>query len=143
MEPVRIIEEPEVARCYDAISELRPHLTPESFLAKAKRQMAHGYRLAAVHADQGPFPAVAGFRLLENLGWGRFLYVDDLVTRSSDRRAGHADSLVAFLLKLAEEENCDQLHLDSGHQRHDAHAFYLRMGLRITGHHFAVEIKRP
>ena len=138
-----MVEEPEVARCFDAISELRPHLTFESFVAKAKRQMGQGYRLAAVDAGQGPFPAVAGFRFVENLGWGRFLYVDDLVTRSSERRAGHAEALYRFLLNLAREEGCVQLHLDSGHQRYDAHAFYLAQGMRISGHHFTVEIKGP
>lgn len=143
MASVRIIEAEEIARCYEAVSELRPGLTPEAFLEKARRQTEQGYRLAVVNADQGPFPAVAGFRILENLGWGRFLYIDDLVTRACERRAGHAESLMAFLTRFAEENACDQLHLDSGHQRHDAHAFYLRMGLRITGHHFAVQINRP
>lgn len=140
---VRILAEQEIARCFDAISELRPHLTPETFLARAAGQMGQGYSLAAVDAGSGPFPAVAGFRFLENLGWGRFLYIDDLVTLSSARRQGYAESLFAFLMNLARDRDCDQLHLDSGHQRHDAHAFYLREGMRISGHHFAVQIKSP
>lgn len=140
---VRILEEPEVARCFDAISELRPHLTPETFFARARSQMGQGYCLAAVDAGSGPFPAVAGFRFLENLGWGRFLYIDDLVTRASARRQGYGESLFAFLMNLAKDRGCDQLHLDSGHHRYDAHAFYLREGMHITGHHFAVQIKSP
>lgn len=37
----------------------------------------------------------------------------------------------------AEREGRDQMHLDSGLQRLDAHRFYEREGVKKTGYHFA------
>ena len=70
------------------------------------------------------------------LAWGHYLYVEDLVTRESARRAGHANRLLDWVLVEAERNGCDSFQLDSGVHRHDAHRLYLRWGLAITGHHF-------
>ncbi|MBI3921087.1 MAG: GNAT family N-acetyltransferase, partial [Armatimonadetes bacterium] len=85
--------------------------------------------------------AVAGFRLSENLAWGRFLYVDDLVTDEAERSRGHGQELLEWLLEYAHQQDCDQFHLDSGVQRFGAHRFYLRHGMDITSHHFALKLK--
>ena len=75
----------QVARCFPVMRELRTQLSGEAeFAGRVARQQADGYRLAFVEAE-GEVRAVAGFRILENLVWGRFLYVDDLVTRAADR----------------------------------------------------------
>jgi hypothetical protein len=70
------------------------------------------------------------------LAWGHYLYVEDLVTRESARRAGHATGLLDWLRIEADRNDCDSFQLDSGVHRHDAHRLYLRWGLAITGHHF-------
>lgn len=137
----RIAQDGEIERCFEAMRELRPHLTLAAFLERVERQRGQGYLLACIDAGQGPFPAAAGFRFLENLGWGKFLYVDDLATRSGERRKRYAETLFRFLAGLARQRGCDALHLDSGHHRFDAHAFYLRHGMRITGHHFSIDIE--
>jgi GNAT superfamily N-acetyltransferase len=85
--------------------------------------------------------AVTGFRLLENLAWEKFLYVDDLVTDDARRSCGHGERLLAWLIDLARVSGCDQVHLDSGVQRFDAHRFYLRHRFRITSHHFAMTLE--
>jgi GNAT superfamily N-acetyltransferase len=84
--------------------------------------------------------AVAGFRLLENLAWSRFLYVDDLVTLASHRSRGHGQQVLEWLIAQAREQRCDELHLDSGVQRFGAHRFYLANRLNITSHHFALRL---
>ena len=43
-------------------------------------------------------------------------------------------------IKYAAKEGCLQLHLDSGIQRKEAHRFYEREGMTITGFHFAENI---
>jgi GNAT superfamily N-acetyltransferase len=80
---------------------------------------------------------VAGFRFLHTLAWGHVLYVDDLVTRSDARGRGHGRRLMEWLEAEARAHGCDQLHLDSGHQRHDAHRLYLNSGMHISSHHFS------
>ena len=122
----------------DALRELRPEVT--DLPLKVMEQAQHGYRLAGVViGGEQSAVTVAGFRVAENLAWGRHVYVDDLVTRSAFRGRGYARSLLVWLVEQARHEGCGQLHLDSGvgSARHDAHATYHSVGLRITSHHFS------
>ena len=125
----------DIARCFPVMAQLRPHLTPDEFLARVRRQMEAGYRLALIE-ENGSVNSVGGYRILENLAWGRFLYVDDLVTDEAARSQGHGKALLAWLTERARQEGCAQLHLDSGHHRKDAHRFYLREGMDLASYHF-------
>jgi len=129
----------EILACWSVMRELRPHLARDEFLVRVQRQAREGYRLAFLDSDSGPV-AVAGFRVLENLAWGRFLYVDDLVTLPAERSRGHGKALLAWLRAEARRRGCAQLHLDSGAQRRDAHRFYEREGLPASAYHFACVI---
>lgn len=129
----------EIAACYPVMWELRPHLAEEQFLSRVRGQESAGYRLAYVQEPNGVV-AVAGFRIGENLAWGRFLYVDDLVTLSGQRSKGHGARLLSWLKELAAQEGCEQLHLDSGIQRKVAHRFYEREGMTMTSLHFVEKI---
>ena len=123
--------------CFEVFLELRPHLTETLFLEQVKRQMQnHGYVMVYIE-DNGKVVAAAGFRIAEFLAWGKALYVDDLVTLGSDRCKGYGSALMDWLLEEATRQGCDQFHLDSGHQRHDAHRLYLNKKLMINAHHFA------
>ena len=84
---------------------------------------------------------MAGIRVMENLAWGKFLYVDDLVTASAARSQGYGDKLFDWLLDYARAGGCEQLHLDSGVQRFEAHRFYLRKRMSISSHHFSMLIR--
>ncbi|MBI3805255.1 MAG: GNAT family N-acetyltransferase [Nitrospirae bacterium] len=125
----------EIAACYPVMRELRPHVGEDVFLARVRAQEWSGYRLAYIEKGDDPV-AVAGFRFSENLAYGRFLYVDDLVTRSTDRSHGYGATLLSWLVALAEKEGCAQLHLDSGVQRKEAHRFYEREGMERSSYHF-------
>ena len=70
-------------------------------------QRPNGYRLlAAFEPDVEHAVAVAGFRLAHSLAWGRYLYVDDLVTLPEARGRGHARGLLRWLAAEAERECC-------------------------------------
>lgn len=129
----------EIAACYPVMRELRPHISEEEFVARVRRLEAMGYRLAVLQ-DAGKIVAVAGFRISESLSWGRFLYVDDLVTRPDDRSRGYGAKLLAWLKEFAAREGCAQLHLDSATWRKDAHRFYERNGMELTSFHFSMSI---
>lgn len=128
-----------IADCYSVMSELRPHVSESEFVCRVRRQQASGYRLAAGE-DHGMIVAVAGFRIGENLAWGRFLYVDDLVAREGQRSKGYGTEFLCWLRDYAVTEGCHQLHLDSGIQRADAHRFYERQGMSKGGFHFAEKL---
>jgi GNAT superfamily N-acetyltransferase len=131
---------PEIGRCYDVMRELRPHFsTRTKFVERVRRQQRDGYRLAFVVAG-GEVRAVAGYRFLESLYSGRFLYVDDLVTRESDRSAGYGGKLLDWLLQQAREKKCTSFELDSGVQRFDAHRFYFVKRMKIASYHFSMAV---
>jgi hypothetical protein len=48
--------------------------------------------------------------------------------------------LLSWLKERAEKEGCQQLHLDSGTQREDAHRFYGREGMKMASFHFVENI---
>lgn len=129
--------EPELRVCFPVIHELRPHLSEHDFVAQVQRQMNnHGYGLVYI-APQNRVVAVAGYRVTECLAWGRAFYVDDLATLSTSRNMGYGGRLLDWLMERAQQLSCDQFHLDSGVQRHDAHRLYLGRKLQISSHHFS------
>src|SRR5689334_859706 len=109
------------ALAYEAMRELRPHLTSEDvFVAAVRTQREEGYRLVASLDASGQVAAVAGFRHLTNLYAGSHLYIDDLSTLPSARRRGHAGALLSWVDDEARRLGCTGVHLDSGTQRHHA-----------------------
>ncbi|MGZ5021504.1 MAG: GNAT family N-acetyltransferase [Chthoniobacterales bacterium] len=130
----------EIARCFDCMRELRTHLTSAAeFSERVQRQQREGFRLAFLEAD-GEVRAVAGYRVYDLLFSGRTLYVDDLVTREVDRSLGFGGQLFDWLVGEARRENCKALTLDSGVQRFDAHRFYLMKRMKISSHHFVLDL---
>lgn len=132
----------EINACYPVMRELRPHLKETEFLARVRSLQNSGYQLVFAQQPEGVV-AVAGFWIRENLAWGRFLYVDDLVTLASHRSQGVGSRFLAWLREYAIQEGCQQLHLDSGTQRKDAHRFYEREGVSLFGYHFAENLVPP
>ena len=119
------------------MKELRPHIPETAFVPMVRSQQNQGYALACLSKDEAPV-AVAGFRLIQNLAWGRFMYIDDLVCLSGHRSLGYGARLLSWLKDYATRKGCEQIHLDSGMQRKDAHRFYTREGMEATGLHFCL-----
>lgn len=130
----------EILRCFPVMAELRPHLKESEFVARVKRQQRAGYHLASL-SEKGKVLAVAGYRYSESLSWGKFMYVDDLVTSETSRSHGYGQRLIKWLVNQAKSHDCDQFHLDSGVQRFGAHRFYLASRLDIIAYHFAMKLK--
>jgi GNAT superfamily N-acetyltransferase len=126
----------EIAACYPLMRELRPHIAEGAFVSRIRTAEKSGYRLVHIVDADAPV-AVAGIRVGENLAWGKFLYIDDLVTAANQRSRGYGSRLLAWIREYAAKEGCSQLHLDSGAQRLDAHRFYVREGISNVGFHFA------
>jgi GNAT superfamily N-acetyltransferase len=131
----------EIEDCFPVMVQLRPHLTPEIFLQQVHKLMEDGYRLVVLR-DDNDVRSVAGVRTLENLAFGRLLYVDDLVTDENSQSRGHGTKLFEWLIDFARLNDCRQLHLDSGVQRFGAHRFYLAGGMKIAAHHFSMELEQ-
>jgi GNAT superfamily N-acetyltransferase len=128
-----------IARCFPVMQHLRPHLVAADFVTRVRRMQAEGFHLAFLEVD-GVVVAVAGYRYYEKLFSGKNLYVDDLVTDPLQRSRGHGRTLLAWLAAEARRHGCDQLELDSGVQRADAHRFYFRERMHVSAYHFVVAL---
>jgi GNAT superfamily N-acetyltransferase len=129
----------DIQRCFPVMHQLRPHLVEAEFVQRIRHQESQQYRLVRLE-ENGDVKAVGGFRLGDNLAWGRFLYVDDLVTNEGDRSQGYGRALFDWLVDYANAQGCQQLCLDSGVQRFGAHRFYMNRGMAIRSHHFGLAL---
>jgi GNAT superfamily N-acetyltransferase len=129
----------QISQCFEVLNQLRPHLQRSEFLVQVQRQQQSGYQLVFWEQDNQVI-AIAGFSLGECLAWGKFMYVYDLVVTESMRSQGHGQQLLQWLIDFAKSNGCQQLHLDSGVQRHAAHRFYLQQHMDITSHHFSLKL---
>lgn len=130
----------ELRAAWPVVAQLRPAFDEDRFVAQALRQLGAGYRATVLYDADGVPRAYAGWRVLEFLASGRHVYVDDLVTDAAARSQGLGAALLDWLKDEARRLGCTRLQLDSGTQRKDAHAFYLREGLRIEGFHFGIAL---
>ena len=143
---VKEVLPPRTGLAFRAMRELRSGLEDlNDFVRRVDEvQRREGYRLVAVFDDEArDAVAVAGFRIGQNLAWGRYLYVDDLSTLPEARRRGYAGDLLEWLVAEGQRLGCDEFHLDSGvgANRGDAHRLYLNTGMAISAHHFAMSLK--
>jgi len=129
----------EILKCFPVIFQLRPHLKKENFLSQIREQEKAGYFLVFLKNDE-KIISVAGCRILKNLAWGKFFFVDDLITDEKYRSQKFGQKLFDFLIELVREKNCRQFHLDSGVQRFSAHRFYLKNKMETSCHHFSLNL---
>ncbi|WP_026146801.1 GNAT family N-acetyltransferase [Methylomonas sp. MK1] len=132
----KIIENDDIVAVYPLMSILRPHLPDAAaFVAQVQRQAQAGYHLTGFRHNQ-QWQGLIGFRLGENLLYGKFLYVDDLVVEPPNQNGGIGKSLIEYVRKYALTFDCANLVLDTGLYMPYAQRFYYRQGLLAKGMHF-------
>lgn len=129
--------------CLPLMRQLRPHLMEANdFVARIARMRQQSYRLlAGMHANQAV--ALAGYRFQENLIYGRFLYVDDLIVDGTRRGGRWGARLLHALDAIAREAGCARLVLDTGLANSLAQRFYFRQGLLSSALHFSKNLDTP
>lgn len=122
--------------CVPVMRVLRPHLEPDDAVVveRIRRQMEQGYRLMALVSGEVVL-ALAGFRLQENLVFGRFLYVDDVVVAPEARRRGHAEALLDAVCEIGVATGQDVLALDTALTNTGAQRVYQRCGYETVAYH--------
>ncbi|HUU35978.1 MAG TPA: GNAT family N-acetyltransferase [Vicinamibacterales bacterium] len=121
--------------------DLRPQL-PSDYAGTMTRVFASGGRLVVAAQDEAVV-GLAVWRVIENTMFGRFLYVDDLVTGSALRSRGVGKALLSRCEAIAIELRCREFVLDSGVQRAQAHRFYFREGLAVRAFNFGKSLPPP
>ncbi|MCA0366128.1 MAG: GNAT family N-acetyltransferase [Bacteroidetes bacterium] len=132
--------EQDYLNCLEVLKHLRPHLTTEILLNLISEMEKESYTL--IYAEEnGNITSACGFRYLTTLFEGRFIYIDDLTTAPEFRGKGYAGALFDYVVEKAKSEGLNAVHLDSGHQRYDAHRLYLNKKMKIVYHHFRLGLK--
>lgn len=126
----------DLAASFPVMKELRPHLADQAtYIVQVEHQRAQGYRLLAAWQD-GAIVGLAGYRLQDNLLYGRFVYVDDLVVTAALHRGGVGQRLLQAVRQQAIALRCQHFVLDTGLHMALAQRFYFRQGLLARGMHF-------
>ena len=68
------------------------------------------------------------------------LYIDDLITGNQYKNNGYGRLLLDHVINYAKSLNCNQVHLDTGYSRHDAHKLYLKKGFILSSHHMSLHL---
>jgi GNAT superfamily N-acetyltransferase len=130
----------DVLDCAPLLRALRTYFeSDEVLVAQIARQREQGYLLIGRYVE-GQVVGVAGFRPVENLIHGRFVYVDDLVVAQSARRSGVAMALLDDVARISRSLGAKRVVLDAALANSSAHALYLRHGMKIVAFHFVEEL---
>jgi GNAT superfamily N-acetyltransferase len=78
---------------------------------------------------------------MTTLAWGKILYIDDLITKNTFTGKGYGKMLLDHATKIAKDNACQQVHLDTGYTRHAAHRLYLKQGFELNCHHLVLKLK--
>ena len=132
----------DIEKCREVLCELRPHLKQESFLEAVRQTLADNRMLIFIEEEDKAVSASL-FEWGYNLYRGKYIYIDDLTTLPRARGKGYASQLLDWIIKYAEENNFDQVHLDSGVNagRFDVHRLYHNKRFNVTSLHFALKVK--
>lgn len=132
-----------ILETYELIGQLHERiraLSMAEYLKLVRQQERElGYQLVYVIKNQKAI-SVAGFRRCQSLGWGRYLYVDDLVTDHHHRSIGVGKKIFEWLVTQARAEGCREIRLDCRLDRHGAHRFYFRERMEIRCFHFGLSV---
>ena len=130
----------EIENCFAVMHELRPHLVVSEFIEIIKGlSKNYGYKLAYLE-DGGEIVSVAGIRVGEWLYKGKYLEIEDLITKEGRRSEGFGGGLFDDIVCYARELNCDQVRLVSGVKRELAHKFYLEKGMEFEAKYFSINL---
>ncbi len=128
-----------ILKCWPVISELRPHLSLEQFLNVTELMQSEGVQMVFIE-DGGNAICAGVFRMNYYFYRGKNIYIDDLSTLPAYRSKGFGKIILNWIKDFAIKNNCNNIHLDSGHHRYDAHRLYLNYGFKIASHHFVMDL---
>lgn len=132
-------------QAHDIFLQLRPHLPTDqkTYIHQIRDICRTGpaRMLVAISNDEkNEILGLTVYRVTENIKYSKHLYCDDLVTNENKRSTGVGRCLINALKNEGKKLGIDQLTLDSGCQRGQAHKFYLREGFIIHQFGFMMAI---
>lgn len=129
----------EVANVHHVVAQLYPDLELDRFVGQVGKQFQSGYRMIALQQQEEIY-AVAGFRVKQQLGDKKYLYVEDFVTNERYRSQGCGKMLLSWLKAEALNNACKSLRLDLDCTNQQAHRFFVQQRLALNGYHLVLPL---
>ncbi|MGB1209221.1 MAG: GNAT family N-acetyltransferase [Paracoccaceae bacterium] len=126
-------------RAVPLLAELRTKLDASVLRARLDAARLGGYRLLGLEQD-GALVGVLGYRVVQDICWGKTLYIDDLNISADVRGNGYGGQLLEAAKHRARDAGCDHIRLCSGLTRADAHRFYEAHGLKGFSKQFVTDL---
>ena len=132
----------EIIEAFPVMKQLRTHLDLSTYLELVTdAQEKERYKMFALFEGE-EIVAVAGFKPMITLYYGRFVWVCDLVTQTNKRSKGYGKQLLTYVHEWATDNNYESVSLSSGLQRSEAHRFYEdQMDYEKVSYVFKVSLK--
>ncbi|MFN2438148.1 MAG: GNAT family N-acetyltransferase [Chitinophagaceae bacterium] len=138
MEIKKASSKEDFTRCWEAMQKIRPCLSLDQYLVLNLYMQDEGYKLIFTDKDE-KIVAFCGYRYQTMIHYGRSIYIDDVFTLPAARH--HATVLLNYVIREAKTAGVQSIHLDSLHQRSQAHRLYMNYGFKIESHHFVLRLK--
>lgn len=139
MVDIRDIDDLELA--IPLLSDLRSSLTKDVFMARLLAAIKHGYRILGTSQNNDDLVGVLGYRITQDLCWGRTFFIDDLNVTPDARGSGIGKALLDAAKACADEQKCDHIRLCSGLARTNALRFHEANDLQGFSKQFVLSLK--
>ncbi|MCP3029138.1 GNAT family N-acetyltransferase [Halobacillus sp. A5] len=138
-----LLTDEEIKIGFPVMKQLRTHLEQQDYVDLVREAMEKDmYHLFGLFEGE-EIAALAGFKTMITLYYGRFVWVCDLVVRENLRSTGYGQELLTFIHQWAEEKGYHKVALSSGLQREEAHRFYeQKMGYDRVSYVFMKNMER-
>jgi GNAT superfamily N-acetyltransferase len=135
MKVVELKTKEELLTCYPLIILLYPELSLLEYEKQLDIMLPHNYSMLAVY-DEGHMIGLSGVWLGNKLWCGKYMELDNVVVAKDYRSKGVGAMLFDYAKKLAKQNNCNSIGLDSFTYNHASHKFFFKEEFIVKGYHF-------
>lgn len=79
---------------------------------------------------------LSGFRIMDRICYGKFLYIDHFIIDENRQSSGAAKFLLDRIVDISESMKCESVILDTFVTNSRAQHFWMKGGFKIVGFHF-------
>ncbi|MGE9269581.1 MAG: GNAT family N-acetyltransferase [Verrucomicrobiales bacterium] len=134
---IRSLPEKDHLSATGLLAHLNPDCPTDVLIGRFRRilrEHPHYYPVGAY--QDGTLVGFGAAWIATKIWCGRYLEVDNIVVHPDLRSSGIGGELMRYFEKLAKDNDCNLITLDSYTSNYDSHRFYHRHGYEIWGFHF-------
>lgn len=126
----------------EIVQVLHPDLTLERYTYLLEQMIPHNYAQLIAVDENGVTQGITGFWIGHKIWSGKYLELDNVVVSEAMRSKGVGELMTQYLIKKAEELNCDMLGLDVYTYNFKGVKFYMNQGFDPTGFHMIKRLNK-